>query len=321
MIIMCGCGNIQESTESEESEKPHIEYRFASESEAKDYLLSNDEYYSGFSQNEIEFKMQKKDADLEEYRAFAGEQVREFTEEEKSLIDDCLSAMEAELDEKGYTIPPLDEIVFIKTTMDEEPGAGGYTHGTQIYMSESILERYLDNPEDEKIRDYLSRFFWHELFHCLTRCNPDFRTEMYKLIHFTVQEDDFPLPPSVSEYHISNPDVEHHNSYATFHIGGQDIDCFTDFVTTKHFDTEGETFFDCSTTALVPIDGTDTYYTPEQADNFDEIFGTNTGYVVDPEECMADNFSYAMCYGMDGPQGKGYPDPEIVEGILDYLSN
>lgn len=144
---------------------------------------------------------------------------------------------------------------------------------------------------------------------------------MYKLIHFTVQEDDFPLPPSVSEYHISNPDVEHHNSYATFHIGGQDIDCFTDFVTTKHFDTEGETFFDCSTTALVPIDGTDTYYTPEQADNFDEIFGTNTGYVVDPEECMADNFSYAMCYGMDGPQGKGYPDPEIVEGILDYLSN
>ena len=107
-----------------------------------------------------------------------------------------------------------------------------------------------------------------------------------------MQEKEYPLPPSVFEYHISNPDVEHHNSYATFIIDGQNIDCFTDFVTTRHFEQEGDSFFGCSTIALVPVDGSDTYYTPEQAENFDEIFGTNTDYVVDPEECMADNFGY-----------------------------
>ena len=40
-----------------------------------------------------------------------------------------------------------------------------------------------------------------------------------------------------------------------------------------------------------------------------EIFGTNTDYVIDPEEYMADNFGYTLAYGMDGPKGDGYPNP------------
>lgn len=35
---------------------------------------------------------------------------------------------------------------------------------------------------------------------------------------------------------------------------------------------------------------------------------------------MADNFALTMNYGMEGPEGKGYPNPEIIEGILNYLS-
>jgi hypothetical protein len=79
-------------------------------------------------------------------------------------------------------------------------------------------------------------------------------------------------------------------------IDGKKIDCFTDMVTTKHFEKEGDSIFDCYTTALVPIDGTDVYYTPEQAANFDEVFGKNTEYVIDPEECLADNFAFSMLY-------------------------
>ena len=63
---------------------------------------------------------------------------------------------------------------------------------------------------------------------------------------------------------------------------------------------------------------------PEQdpivrASNFDEVFGTNTGYVIDPEECLADNFSYAVIYGEKGAEGNGYPNPEIIEAISKYL--
>lgn len=297
-----------------------ISFRFASKEEGKELMLSNKEYYDGFSQNELEYKMQKKNAEMEEYLSFAGDQVMEFTDYEKAFISSHFKSMESKLRIKGYTLPPIDEIVLIKTTMQEEGGAAGYTHGTQIYIQDALLEGALNGSLVSRAMyiDYLDKFFWHELFHCLTRNNPDFRTEMYKLIHFTVAEEDFALPPSVFEYHISNPDVEHHNAYASFHIGDENIDCFIDSVTTKHFE-EGETFFEFMTPVLVPTDGSDIYYMPEQSDNFYDIFGRNTDYVDDPEECMADNFSYALKYGIIGENGNGYPNPEIIEGILSYL--
>lgn len=62
------------------------------------------------------------------------------------------------------------------------------------------------------------------------------------------------------------------------------------------------------------------YYTKEQASNFDEVFGTNTGYTIDPEECMADNFADAMQYGLEGKNGQGYPNPEIILGVIDIVS-
>lgn len=309
-----GAENVQN-----EAEEGRLEYRCASKEEGAELLLSNKEYYAGFSQNDLDYKMQKKDATMEEYLDFASQQTMDFTDEEKALVDTQICEMEKVIEEQGYNLPPLDEIVFVKTTMEEENGVAGYTHGTQIYVSASMLEEYLAAPEEEKPVHELDEFFWHELFHCLTRCNPDFRADMYKLIHFTVEAEDYELPPSVFEYHISNPDVEHHNSHATFRINGEDVECFTDFVTTRHFEQPGDSFFACPETALVPIDGSDVYYTKAEAENFDEVFGTNTGYVVDPEECLADNFSYAMCYGTEGKDGGGYPNPEIIEGIIGYL--
>ena len=39
-------------------------------------------------------------------------------------------------------------------------------------------------------------------------------------------------------------------------------------------------------------------------------------YVVDPEETMADNFSFAVIYGLDG---KKYETPEIIQAIDELL--
>ena len=315
MLVLCGCENAQKQNGT------GLTHRFASKDEGKAMLIENKAYYDGFSQNDLDYRMQKKDATMDEYLAFAKEQVADFTDEEKELIDSCFEYMNKTLAQNGYTLPETDEIVLIKTTMEEESGAGGYTHGTRIFLNADLLNEAVSAEEDEKAEwfEYLKEIMWHELFHCLTRCNPDFRAKTYALINFTIRDEDFALPESVSEYHISNPDVEHHNSFATFRINGQDVDCFVDSITTKHFEKEGESFFDYFTTALIPVDGTDIYYTPEQAENFDEVFGKNTDYVIDPEECMADNFSFALQYGKDGPEGEGYPTPEIIDGIISLI--
>ena len=316
LIALTACGKDQQSKASGNSGSG-LDYRVADKNEGAELMLANNEYYDGFSQNDLDFRMQKTGASMDEYKAVAETQVLDFTDEQKSIIDKHMGYLEDVIEQKKYQIPEMEQIIFINTTMKEECDAMAYTHGTQIYIDGNALTK-ITQQGDEGVKrlDYI---FAHELFHCITRCNPDFRSEMYKIIHFTTQKEDFVIPDSVREYFISNPDVEHHNSFATFVIDGKPIDCFTAFVTTKHFEKEGDSFFDSATTALVPIDGSDTYYTPEDAENFDEVFGRNTGYVVDPEECMADNFGYLMAYGMDGPEGKGYPDPEIIQSIENVL--
>ena len=51
----------------------------------------------------------------------------------------------------------------------------------------------------------------------------------------------------------------------------------------------------------------------------DYIKAENTDYTIDPEECLADNFKYAMYYGIDGWNGQGYPNPEIIQDIIDVM--
>ena len=317
-LAACGTGSDQAQTEDDKAAESSqlIRYRFAGREEGQNLIVSNTEYFNGFSGNDLQFRLQSKDATMEEYLSFASDQVEDFSDEHKALIEECFDRIEKTIADKGYKLPPLDEIILICTTMQEECGSTAYTHGTQIYISKSYLDSCTGKNE---IDPYMIFVTAHELFHCLTRCNPDFRADLYKLIHFTVQAEEYKLPPSVQEFYISNPDVEHHNAYATFEIDGNPVDCYMAYITKKHFEKEGDMFFDSGTAVMVPVDGTDMYYYPEDASNFDEVFGINTSYTIDPEECMATNFGYLLAYDQDGPEGKGYNTPEIIEGIREYL--
>ena len=286
----------------------NIPHRYASAEEGKALLLANTEYYARFSQLDIDLRMNRSGATLDELLEASASEMRDFSFIEKYFMDRRIAKMAKTLKKNAYELPSIDEIVYVKTDMAVEMGNSGYTHGTEIYLnSTSVMFSFLPGGASR----YFDKLLWHELFHCLSRSDPEFRSQMYSLIHFTVAGSDFELPPCVIGKTISNPDVEHHDSYASFLIDGQEIDCFTAWIAQNDSD---------NTTALIPIDGTDAYYTPDQASNFDDVFGTNTDYVIDPEECMADNFSYAMLYGLEGPDGQGYPDPEIIQGIIDTVS-
>ena len=289
-------------------------YRFADREEAAELLLGNRAYYENLSQNDLNFRMQKLDATLEELEAFAAEQTLDFTEAEKAAIDKAMQEVEEICRTRGYVLPPTEGIVFAKTTMLEECGAGAYTHGTQIYMGESYMNVAVSGVED--LEQVFREMVIHELFHCLTRNHPDFRADMYGILGFTVVGEDYDFPQAIRDVIISNPDVEHHNSYAAFDIDGEQRDCAVIFTTTQPFEKPGDSFFNGMVTGLVPVDDLGTMYTSEDAANFRDVFGNNTDYVIDPEETLADNFSYTLLYG---PDGREYKTPGIIEAIDAYL--
>ena len=155
-------------------------YRFADAEEAATLLLSNRTYYENLNQMDLDFRMQKKGATLEELEAFVPTQMLDFTDEEKQAIDEGMNLIENVCRNQGYVLPKTDGIVFVKTTMHEESDAGAYTHGTQIYLGERLMNFGISAVPEEK--EAFQVILAHELFHCLTRNHPDFRKDMYEIL-------------------------------------------------------------------------------------------------------------------------------------------
>ncbi|MDO4404687.1 MAG: hypothetical protein Q4C09_06595 [Atopobiaceae bacterium] len=317
-LVACGKSeNATDATGTGDSKSARTPYafRFASADEGAKLIVGNESYNAQMSQLNIDFRLQKVGGTLDDWKDFATKQVLEFTDDEKASLKTAMAKIEGLITERNLNLPDSEEIVFIKTTMAEECYASAYTHGTQIYLNDAIVQML--NSDDQVIREESMCIIAHELFHCLTRSNPDFRAKMYSILGFEVQDEDFEFGTDVAGRIICNPDVEHHNSHATFTIDGLNRPCAVVFYASQPFEKEGDNFFDLGKTGLVPTDDLNTLYDSTEASNFWDVFGRNTDYVIDPEETMADNFSFAVVYGRNGTN---YKNPEIIEAIFEKLS-
>ncbi len=73
------------------AEPTALGYRFADANEAAGLLLSNRDYYDNLNQNDLNYRLQKLDATLEELEAFAAAQTLDFTDAEKARIDESMA--------------------------------------------------------------------------------------------------------------------------------------------------------------------------------------------------------------------------------------
>lgn len=320
-----------------------IHYHCATKAEGQQLIAANTDYYNNLSQMDLDWRMRKKGATKEELIDFAKSCVQEFTDKEKVKIAGAIQFIEKRLHKIGANLPfPKDDIVFIKTSMQEEGEAGAYTHKTEINIGAGVV-RCVER-EDGMMRlggvdaEALCELVAHELFHCLTRNSPEFRRDIYKLIGFTVMDKDIVFGPAIRKKILSNPDVEHIDNYAEFTIKGKKRKCELLALYTHSWEEavkeEGEdvTFLEYNKSVLVPIDKPNTYYPIDKASDFWDVIGHNTGYVLAPEETLADNFSYAV---IDGPGRNSniasakekeesqikYNTPQLIDNILVFLKN
>ena len=121
---------------------------------------------------------------------------------------------------------------------------------------------------------------------------------------------------------LANPDVEHIDNYATFTIDGVKRQCELIVLYTKTWaeayaeSGEDASFFNYNESVLVPVDALDTYYPVSEVPDFWDVVGRNTEYVFAPEECLADNFSFAVVYGAEGYK---YETPQLIANMIASL--
>ena len=305
-----------------------INYHLATADEARTLMQGNTEHYAKMSQLDIDWRLKTTGGKLSELQAMAWQQTLNFTESESNFFATAIGIIEDSLRQIGCRLPIPPEIVFIKTTMEEEGGPAAYTIKNQIFFGEKYIAKHMPQvekttEENQKALMDFTEIVAHELFHTTTRNAPVFRQQMYDLIGFTVMSQDIVFPEVIAKRISINPDVEHMDNYAEFTIGGIKRRCEIVALHTKtwaeaHAERGDDIrFFEFLKPFLVPIDDMSRTYAIEDASDFWDVVGRNTDYVDAPEECLADNFSFAVVRGMHPKEP--YATPELIANIIAIL--
>ncbi len=224
---------------------------------------------------------------------FVADSVVEWKPAEQDRVRAAFDEIREGLRKTGAPLPPA--IHFIQTTGREE-GDAQYTRGTAIILPSSSVRR----PSAQ-----LPRILAHEVFHVLSRSNPALRDRLYAAIGFEPCGE-VRHPATLADRRITNPDAPINAHAIEVSLDGQRVHGVPIlFSTSPTYDAErGGEFFaylkfelllvertpngghrvlsDASGPRLVPM---------EKVTGFHEKIGRNTGYIIHPEEVLADNFA------------------------------
>jgi hypothetical protein len=253
----------------------------------------------------------------DELLAFIGRNVAAWTKDETQTVQAAIEALQPLLRDLQLPLPPI--VRLIKTTGAEE-GNAAYTRATAIVLPMSELS---------KSQKDLQKLICHELFHILSRQNPELREKLYAIIGFT-KCNEVKLPPELERRKITNPDAPRNDHFIHVQIDGRDsltVPILLSRVETYDVKRGGEFFaylqlqflvvekggeagnvkpvMDGSTPKLVGFD---------RVSGFMEQVGRNTDYIIHPEEILADNFALLVL------NEQNVPTPEIPRKMREILA-
>jgi hypothetical protein len=186
----------------------------------------------------------------------------------------------------------------------------------------------LPQSEVTKSQKDLQKLICHELFHILSRQNPELREKLYAIIGFT-KCNEIKLPPELERRKITNPDAPRNDHFIRLQISGREslaVPILVSSVETYDVKRGGEFFSylqfqflvvekDGDSEKLKPVmDGSAPKLVgANQVSGFMEQIGRNTDYIIHPEEILADNFALLVLGQPD------VPSPEILRKMKEVL--
>lgn len=252
-----------------------------------------------------------------EHRAFAARSVLEWTDRDRRAITEAMRGLDERFTKLGVGFPK--RVVLVKTSGDEEGGAA-YTRGAAIMLPAKVLG---------SASPVLRRLLCHELFHVLSRSAPGLRGRLYASIGFEPCGE-VTLPGDFERRRITNPDAPAFDHFIRVRLDGVERRMVPVLWSrTADYDTAaGKAFFETMEFRLMAVklegdpirgvpevdaEGAPIMRKPEDTEGFFEQVGKNTGYLIHPEEILADNFEILVA-GDRRP-----PNPEIVRRLGEIL--
>lgn len=321
-LVIVGCSTEKKNTQFTD----FISYSIVSRDEAV-ALYANEAFLAQVTQLFMDLTQQQKGVNHDEWIEMGKNSIKSPSKEIQAFLDSIAVVQTATLKSVNITLPIKPETRCIDMDTKVFGGMTAFTSGTRVYANfDHVIEYENMHP------GIAAMIMWHEMWHVISRNNPTLRQQMYALIGFHVLPAEIDIPAEVKAHILCNPDVERHDSYATFTIHGQPTDCMLMLYTPASEYIEGTSLGDyvsgtdgywllaLDRTTHKPYRGKDgqwVVYNCTEASDFDEVMsGGNSSYCDDPEECMADNFAYAMLSNTSLPNQKLLED--IRKTLRDY---
>jgi hypothetical protein len=176
--------------------------------------------------------------------------------------------------------------------------------------------------------DKLERLFVHELFHILSRNNATLRQRMYAVIGFEPCPE-IALPAAIRDRKITNPDAPRVDSFQLINQGMERFAVTPVLISkSEQYDpVKGGTLFHYADFRLLRLEKGETGFRPalangqpillepNQTPDFHQQIGQNTGYIIHPDEVLADNFIH-LVFGT-----AGLKSPQVIEGMRRVLKS
>jgi len=297
--------------------QPGTTVRIASTDEAARLLGTDDAWIDHLSPFDKSAMLGKSGPiTTQEILHFMSRQALPFSETEARKMEKALEGARDRIAASKLKLrfPPI--ITVIKTTAREQ-GDAAYCRGPIIVVPKMLFDLSVDHIEEVMV---------HELFHVMTTWNPQIRKPLFAIIGFH-QCSEVKLPVGLESRRITNPDEFRNNYYANVHCMGEEMHVLVVLIAKSEYDPAKDgAFEDYLTVKLMPVEDHDGTWEPVLADGkpillepsdsddfFDEI-GRNTGYILGPEEIMAENFRELIM------GSKRIRTPRIIEEMRQVLS-
>jgi hypothetical protein len=265
---------------------------FATQAESATLLEQADDYTRSFSVFDRAVRAQRTPAPSdEETRAHFAAQALAWPPEQVAKIEASVARLRPKFAAFERWLP---ERVWFITTTNVTDGGAAHTRGSAVILPELSLERTGDD---------LDALLAHELFHVLTRANPALRDRLYALIGF-LPCPGLELPSELRDRVITNPDAPRIEHAIEIEREGHELWVAPLLLANPPaYDLSlGGDLFAYLTLRFLPVVRGDGACRPEdgasqrllgadQLSGFSEQIGLNTGYIIHPEEILADNFS------------------------------
>jgi hypothetical protein len=242
--------------------------------------------------------------------AFLADCVRPWTAQQQARWRRALDTL---LPRLAALRAPLPTRVLFVNTNGHDAGDAPYTRGNAVMLPTAALAPGSTGRSDEEM-------LAHELFHVISRNQPELATRLYALLGFE-RVGALQWPQAWLPLRIANPDAPYDRDAMQVIVEGHSAMIMPVLVARGTELQPGASLFEAMDVRLLEVrpsaagatlpvfvDARPVWHEPAQVPDFIDRLGGNTDYIIHPEETLADNFAFLV-------SGRAVPNPALLDRI------